>query len=130
MRLSTALCFLLYLDDSEDGLSIEEKRRRDRRIPRAALRNYYDSPFMHLHASGNDQALLNCCACDHVVFAELLHHFDPCFNACTFDDWTCKIRKMKLTKYGRKYGRQRDGAFFNLHGWDITLFVMLCSHHS
>ena len=38
----------------------DEKRRRDRRTKRVALRYYRKSSFYYLFCSGNDQSLLNC----------------------------------------------------------------------
>ena len=43
-------------------LSDEDKHRRDKRIPRISIQRYSESPFFYLFGSGNDQALLNCCA--------------------------------------------------------------------
>ena len=45
-------------------LSDEDKHRRDKRIPRISIQRYSESPFFYLFGSGNDQALLNCCAVD------------------------------------------------------------------
>lgn len=57
--------------------SPEERRRRDRRVPRPALPRYRDSAFKKLYESKNDQALLNACAVDHAVFEALLDFFEP-----------------------------------------------------
>ena len=51
-------------------LTAEEKRNRDRRIPRIALRRYKDSAFHYLYDSGNDQALLNVTGYNHEKFSE------------------------------------------------------------
>ena len=45
-----------------------ERRKRDRRIPRVALKHYSTSPFEYLYNSLNDQALLNATGCDHRAF--------------------------------------------------------------
>ena len=76
--------FVLYVMNK--GLSAEDKRRRDRRTPRAALKKYRFSSFKYLFDSKNDQALLNCCGLDHAVFAELLSMFEPLFHRYTLDD--------------------------------------------
>jgi hypothetical protein len=63
-----------------------------------------------MYHSGNDQALINCCAVDHKVFAELLDLFKPHFDSYTIDRKTRLIRKLKpaalLGKPGLK-GRPR-----------------------
>eukprot|EP00536_Pseudo-nitzschia_multiseries_P018894 jgi/Psemu1/57838/gm1.57838_g len=48
---------------------------------------------MYLYQSGNDQALLNCCGVDHVVFRELLDLSEPVYNSYTVDNNTGLIRK-------------------------------------
>ena len=74
-------------------LSAEDKKRRDRRTPRIALRRYNLSPFLYMFGSGDDQALLNCCGVDHKVFDELLHMFEPLFDAYTYDVIAGCVRK-------------------------------------
>eukprot|EP00536_Pseudo-nitzschia_multiseries_P004511 jgi/Psemu1/10126/gm1.10126_g len=74
-------------------LGEEDKKRRDRRTPRIAIKRYSQSPFIYLYQSGNDQALLNCCGVDHVVFRELLHLFEPLYNSYTVDKNTGVIQK-------------------------------------
>eukprot|EP00536_Pseudo-nitzschia_multiseries_P009979 jgi/Psemu1/24666/gm1.24666_g len=77
-------------------LGEEDKRRRDRRTPRIAIKRYTQSPFIYLYQSGNDQALLNCCGVDHVVFRELLDLFEPLYNLYTIDKNTGVIRQKKI----------------------------------
>ena len=77
-------------------LSEEEKHRRDRRIPRIALRKYEFSSFRYMFESKNDQALLNCCAVDHVTFKELLELCEPYFSRYTVNPTNGRIRKIKL----------------------------------
>eukprot|EP00536_Pseudo-nitzschia_multiseries_P009850 jgi/Psemu1/67168/estExt_Genemark1.C_2860047 len=48
-------------------LGEEDKKRRDHRTPRIAIKRYNQSAFMYLFRSGNDQALLNCCGVDDVL---------------------------------------------------------------
>ena len=98
MSLSVAVVgWLLTLkrESNKSLLSVEERRLRDKRMPRIALRKYHDSPFRFLFDSGNDQALMNCCACTHSVFNEMLLMFEPNFKRCTFDR-NGNIRKIKL----------------------------------
>ena len=45
-----------------------DKRNRDCRIPRIALKKYAFSAFRHLYLSGNEQALLNCTGSDYLSF--------------------------------------------------------------
>jgi len=61
-------------------LSLEGRRRRDRRIPREALVIPAFSPWERLCQSGNDQALITTTGCDH----QMLHFatFCQCFNLC------------------------------------------------
>ena len=83
MALELFTCAYLLIEDDLDKpeLSLEDRRRRDRRTPRIALRKYSMSSFHYLYQSGNGQALLNCCAVDHRVFRELLDMFAPVFNS-------------------------------------------------
>ena len=70
--MNSGLKLLLYSvvvsDDDDNELSLEDRRRRSRRIPRIAIRKYSQSAFKYMFDSGNDQALLNCCGIDHRVF--------------------------------------------------------------
>eukprot|EP00536_Pseudo-nitzschia_multiseries_P016166 jgi/Psemu1/45146/gm1.45146_g len=50
---------------------------------------------MYLYRSGNNQALLNCCGVDHVVFRELIDLFEPFYNQYMYDEKTGLIRKFK-----------------------------------
>ena len=88
-------------------LSPEERRRRDRRTPRIALRKYSKSSFHYLFGSGNDQALLNCCAVDHKVFRELLGLFEPIFESYRYDEYLGRLTKLKKTAWGDQKGRKR-----------------------
>ena len=72
------------------------------------MRKYNQSSFYYLFGCGNDQALLNCCACDHKVFRSLLALFKPVFDTHTFDDKTGRIKKMTTTKNGKPKGRKRE----------------------
>ena len=95
--------FILFDEDDDDGtpqLSIENRRRRDRRYPRASVQFYEQSPFRYIFLSGDEQALLNACGVDHKVFDELLQRFQPVFDTHTLDRATGHIKKMKLLADG------------------------------
>ena len=81
-----------FLDPSLNRpiLSAEDRKRRDRRTPRLAIRRYSESSFVYLFKSGCNQALLNCCGVDHKVFRQLVTLFAPVFNRYTFDKNTGK----------------------------------------
>lgn len=103
-------CVALLADENNNGrpqLTPEERRRRDRRTPRIALKRYQKSSFFYLYHSGDDQALLNCCAVDHEVFLSLLDLFEPVFNSYTLDKYN-QIRKVQFTRSGKPIGRKRD----------------------
>ena len=106
MALELLFYYFAWMYD-KPTLSNEEKRRRDRRTPRIALRRYTYSSFSYLFKSGDDQALLNCCGCDHEVFRQLLGVVAPILNMYTMDN-NNNIRKIKLTKNGKPMGRKRD----------------------
>ncbi len=98
-----------YLKEQEGpDLSAEDRQRRDRRVPRISLRRYADSSFLYLFKSGNDQALLNCCAVDHATFRELLALFKPVYDKFTVDGRSNKIRPLVFSANGEPIGRQRD----------------------
>ena len=104
-----AISYLLpFLGDDRPQLSPEERQRRDRRNPRIAIQRYALSPFKYLYASGNDQALLNCCACDHQVFRQLLHVFAPVFYSHTWDEKWGRIRPVTFARDGTPKGRHRQ----------------------
>jgi hypothetical protein len=62
-------------------LSVEGRRRRDRRIPRVGLHHYSASAFKHLLDSGDDQSLLNACGHDHASFWCLNKLFKPIYDS-------------------------------------------------
>ena len=76
-----------------------ERRRRDRRIPRIALKKYNSSPSEYLYNSLNDQALLNATGCDQLAFTILLKKFHPYYHY-TFHLETGIIRRKKCHIYG------------------------------
>ena len=107
MRLKQAWHFYYQNFLVEDKLTLEEKRWRDRRTPRVALRTYAHSSFKYLFNSGNDQSLLNCCGVSHAVFQELLELFEPYYNKYTLDD-DGNVRPITFTSNGKRKGRKRD----------------------
>ena len=108
LELFTYAYLILEDDLDKPELSLEDKRRRDRRTPRIALRKYSKSSFLYLYQSGNNQALLNCCAVDHRVFRELLNMFKPIFKSYRYDENSGQLRKLKKTPWGGQKGRKRD----------------------
>ena len=111
MQQFMAAWFILFNDDDDSDeepcLSLQDRRRRSKKIPRIALKNYNQSAFRFLFDSGNDQALINCCAVDHKVFAELLEIFSPIFESYAIDSKTGLIKKLKPTAMGTRKGRPR-----------------------
>lgn len=69
-------------------LTLEGRRRRDRRIPREALLEPEQSPWTHLYHSRNDQALITVTGFDHAAFSAMLYDFCPYFY--NFTPWTGK----------------------------------------
>lgn len=99
----------MLLESEKSELSDEDKRRRDRRTPRIAIRRYSKLPFLYLYKSGDNQALLNCCGVYHPsTFLELLHMFAHVFNLNMFDENTGRIQKTVLTKKGLPKGRKQE----------------------
>ena len=101
--------FLFFDTDSEDeepSLCIEERRRRSKKFPRISLTKYQQSAFRVMFESGNDQALINCCAVDHRVFRELLSLFEPVFVSHCVDPDTGLIKKIKKTNNFLRKGQR------------------------
>ena len=82
-------------------LTLEGRRRRDRRLPRASLRSPRFSPWSFLYASGNDQALITATGLDHKSFSDLKALFEPLYDRYVL---TCEGEIRVRTKKG---GRQR-----------------------
>ena len=59
-------------NNNKSGLGLDDRRRCSQKIPRIALKRHSESAAWFLIKSGNDQALITCCAVTHKVFAELL----------------------------------------------------------
>ena len=88
-------------------LTLEERRRRDRRIPRSALRPHCESPFRYLFNSGNDQGLINATGLDFEVFNELLTIFHPLTHEYCLDEKD-RIKMVTKTRNGTRKGRRRS----------------------
>ena len=96
-------------DDNNNELSLEDRRRWLRRIPRIAIRKYSQSAFKYMFDSGNDQALLNCCGINHRVFCKLVALFEPVFDCHSFDEVTGRVKKLKVSpKRGIPWGRPQE----------------------
>ena len=88
-------------------LTREDRKRRDRRIPRSSLRPYCQSPFRFLFDSGNNQALINATGLNHEVFNDLLRLFEPLAdNYCL--DQEGNIKHVTRTRKGLRKGRHRS----------------------
>ena len=110
MSLVTLCYHCVFLDSGLYGpeLLIEERRRRDKGTPRIAIRKHPHSAFQCVCGSGNDQALLNCCGVDHLVFNKLLQLFKPAFDTHMPDRMTGTVRKLKFTKHGKRRRKPRE----------------------
>ena len=64
-------------------LSLEERRRRGRKIPRESLEHPSRSAWRKLYESGNDAALITLTGLDHVTFDELNIKFKLLFDSHT-----------------------------------------------
>ena len=64
-------------------LSLEERRRRGRKIPRESLQHQSRSAWRKLYESGNDAALITLTGLDHITFDELNIKFKPIFDSHT-----------------------------------------------
>ena len=69
-------------------LEHKDKVRRDRRVPRCAIRVYRYSTFVYLYSSGNNQALLNVTGHDHCSFSLLLEKLKYTFDNNSVDKYT------------------------------------------
>ena len=100
------LYYYYYFIATDDELSAEEKKLRDRRIPRCAVKTFADSPFKYLYDSGDNQALMNVTAVDHQVFRELLAVFEPFYSNYMLDK-KGNIKRATLTAKAIRKGRPR-----------------------
>jgi hypothetical protein len=83
------------------NLTIDGRRRRDRRYPRASLRSFAESPFKHLFDNGNEQSLINATGVDHAEFNKLLDLFKPIFDGHILNERTGSIRRRNAQDRGR-----------------------------
>lgn len=95
------LCF-------KEGLNAEEKRRRDRRMPRCSIKPYADSLFQHIYECGDDQALFNIRGCTHKVFWGLLQQFEPLYHVYQPNMLTSIVERQKYGSNESKLGRPRQ----------------------
>ena len=112
--------FTVVANDEEHQLSLEDRRRRDRRYPRIAICRYSECPFVYLFRSGNDQALLNCCGVDHKTFRVLLDLFETKFHQYTLDENTGRLQPTKGQGNGRKREIDAVGALGLVLFWFRT----------
>ena len=61
-------------------LSLEELRKRDRRIPRCALVDARQSSFLRLYHSRNDQSFITFTGLDYSTFEYVLDKFRPLYH--------------------------------------------------
>ena len=110
MRVSFIAAYLIGLESTpyKQWLTADERKRRDRRYPRSALRTYKFSSFQQLYLSRCDQSLLNATGHDFLSFEELLRLFAPFYYYYTFDSDARIIRPKKVTREGKPEGRPRD----------------------
>ena len=83
------------------SLSIEERRRRFRKVPRSALIPLAHSPWRRLLASRNDQAYITMMGFDCESFDRILDKFGPMFSGHTPFDESGMIVEFNYTR-GRK----------------------------
>ena len=117
----------LYLEMMESTpykhyLDEEDRRSRDRRYPRAALRTFRYSSFYHLYESKNDQALLNATGHNFYSFNKLLLLFAPKYYFYTYDDELGIIRPKVLHDSGKPKGKPRDMTACGCLGLVLTWY--------
>ena len=92
--------YLLHNTSYRSLLPPEERRCRDRRLPRCSIRKYKYSPFKYMYDIMNDQALLNTTGLDHRTFQELLNLYEPFFKKYMWDKKKKMVWLMKVDKFG------------------------------
>eukprot|EP00171_Calliarthron_tuberculosum_P003036 IDg3036t1 len=83
----------------------EGRRRRDRRITRAALQHPNMSAFTYLFGSSCNQSLITTCGLDHAAFRILFNRFAPLYNAYSPYSSSGHIRRLPNNSIG---GRPRS----------------------
>ena len=101
-------CFLYSETTYREWLDEDGRSRRDRRIPRCALRTYVYSKFRKILKSGNNQACINATGHDSYCFRKLLCLFAPVYMFWTFDEDPTKIRQKVVDTSGYPKGNPRD----------------------
>lgn len=118
-------------------LSLEGRRKRDRRLPRAVLLHPWRSPWQKIRYSGDDQSMITVTGFDCDAFNKLLNIFKPYYY--NYTPWTgdkdgTTYMKLKVPYNERKSGRKRiikahaalglvltwyrfRGAAYILQGW-------------
>lgn len=80
-------------------MTMTAHRRRDRRIPRAALQQPSMPAFMHLFGSGCEQSLIKTFSIDHTAF-RVLELFDPLFSQQSPYSSTGVVRRFPAASSG------------------------------
>ena len=101
------------------ALSIEERRRRYRKIPRCALISLALSPWRRLLASQNDPAYLTMMGFDCESFDRILEKFGPMFSGHTPFDESGMIVEFEYTR-GRKREVQPEDCLGLVLVWTRT----------
>ena len=74
--------------------------------PQNCFKRHSESASRFLSDSGNDQALVDCCAVDHKLFKGLLELFQPVFDSHAIDWETGLIKKLKQSRVRRVHPRK------------------------
>ncbi|CDF36841.1 unnamed protein product [Chondrus crispus] len=109
-----AILFLLLIQSQRrkqaitfrQKLSAEGRKRRDRRISRAALQHPSMSTFSVLYGSGCDRSLITLTGLDHHAFRRLLEKFAPAFER--FSPYCSEGMIRLLPLRSKKRGRPRS----------------------
>ena len=100
--LHLALLFFDFEETYWQQQSLYQKRLRDKRIPRCALKFFNHSPWFYMYNCGNDQALVNMTGLDHFGFSKMLKVFKPYWDAYVMDrSGNIKGRKKIRSRVGR-----------------------------
>jgi DDE superfamily endonuclease len=87
------------------SLTAEERRRRDRNLPRKSLLDPDQSPWARVYDSKDDSSLITVTGFDHNAFSIILALFEPLFHA--YSPWTGNSGEE--FKYRRKGDNERRG---------------------
>ena len=90
------------------ALTDKEKRKRDNRIPRPALRTTRYSSLMHILRCNNDQALITCTGFDNKTFKFIMELFAPVYlQFSPYLDRSKSPHALTIKKIVSKKGRPR-----------------------